>query len=436
MPKAFPCLLIADHAGRIMSVPELGAVGMRGGLISALDPPDLIPLPAGSELFMLPERIPIGFDPIRREYSHLACNPLRSGDPRECYPVAAFLSPGYTATHLSAYTERENPCQLPLFAYTAVAEYKGRFFVAACRVDWERRQDIRYMNMALIKKNIKRLRKIFPANRLMRHLESCALCYGCPAAKNFFQQRYEAPLPTSPACNARCLGCLSLQSDGTCSHTQPRIAFVPTPHEIAETALWHIKNVRDPVVSFGQGCEGEPLMVSKTIEEAIRLIRRKTKKGIINLNSNASIPQAVETLFDAGLNSIRISMNSVQKKFYTRYYRPEGYSFADVCHSIRIAKKKGGWVSINYLSMPGLTDSPAEVRGLTRFVRTYAIDMIQWRNLNFDPYVYFRVLQIRHSKKTGLMSMAEHIQSIHAHNPQLLRGYFNPSRRRMRQMRK
>ena len=36
-------------------------------------------------------------------------------------------------------------------------------------------------------------------NRLFRHLETCALTYGCPAAKNLFLCRYEAPLPTSPA---------------------------------------------------------------------------------------------------------------------------------------------------------------------------------------------------------------------------------------------
>jgi pyruvate-formate lyase-activating enzyme len=429
--KESPCLLIADHKGRIMSVPELGAVGMRAGVLSRLMPSDLIALPSGSELFLLPDRKPIGFDPSTRAFVHLEHNPLASSRHRECYPVAAFISPGYTVTHISAYTEGEDPRQLPLFAYAAVAEYKKKFFVAAVRVDRERRQDIRYMDMALIKRNVEHFRKLFPKNRLMRHLESCALCYGCPAAKNFFQQRYEAPLPTSPTCNARCLGCLSLQPEGKCSLTQPRITFVPTPQEIAETALWHIKNVPDPLVSFGQGCEGEPLMVSDTIKAAIGLIRRKTKKGIINLNSNASRPRAVEKLFSAGLDSIRVSMNSVQKYFYTRYYRPQGYSFEDVCRSIQIAKKKQGWVSINYLSMPGLTDSREEIRALKRFIRAYKVDMIQWRNLNFDPGEYFRLLNNRHSILGSNTHMRDHIENVHTMYPHLLQGYFNPSRRRM-----
>ena len=68
-------------------------------------------------------------------------------------------------------------------------------------------------------------------------------------------------------------------------------AYVPkyrvTAEEIAEVALFHIDNVDDPVVSFGQGCEGEPLMVADVLEEAILLIRKETSKGIINLNSNS-----------------------------------------------------------------------------------------------------------------------------------------------------
>ena len=67
------------------------------------------------------------------------------------------------------------------------------------------------MDMSIVRKRVKAFRKIFPDNRLVRHLESCALVYGCPAGKNFFLSRYEAPLPTSPTCNSRCIGCISLQ---------------------------------------------------------------------------------------------------------------------------------------------------------------------------------------------------------------------------------
>jgi len=74
---------------------------------------------------------------------------------------------------------------------------------------------------------IEKMHKQMPANRLRSHLEKCALQFGCPAAKNFFLGRYEAPLPTAEQCNARCLGCLSLQIHSDIPHSQDRIGFTP-----------------------------------------------------------------------------------------------------------------------------------------------------------------------------------------------------------------
>lgn len=167
--------------------------------------------------------------------------------------------------------------------------------------------------MGRVRGNIKKFRKILPYNRLARHLENCALIYNCPNAKNFFLSRFEAPLPTSPCCNAACAGCISDQPKKQCPASQPRIAFVPSPFEVAEVALHHLRAVKDPIVSFGQGCEGEPLLAGDLLELSIRLIRAKTQKGIINLNTNASRPKVLERLCWAGLNSIRVSLNSAQK---------------------------------------------------------------------------------------------------------------------------
>jgi len=62
-------------------------------------------------------------------------------------------------------------------------------------------------------------------------------------------------------------------------------------------ALFHIGNVKDAVVSFGQGCEGEPLLSGEAIEGAIRIVRQKTSRGVINLNTNASKPDTIKRLF-------------------------------------------------------------------------------------------------------------------------------------------
>jgi pyruvate-formate lyase-activating enzyme len=272
---------------------------------------------------------------------------------------------------------------------------------------------------------IRQMKKKMPDNKLRKHLEKCALEYGCPAAKNFFLGRYEAPLPTSGHCNARCLGCLSLQKNDDIQPSQARIAFTPSPKEISDVALEHIKRVKRSIVSFGQGCEGDPLLVAGVIETAIRKIRSDTFSGTIHMNTNASRPDILENLFNAGLDSIRISLNSVRKECYDAYFRPKGYGFSDVKKSIDIAIRRKKFVAVNYLNCPGFTDTPQEVNALMDFVRHHPINMIQWRNLNFDPLRYCNIMSsvAKHGTPVRMKNVLQRIQKSF---PDLKCGYFNP----------
>ena len=392
----------------------LEPAGMKAGHFFRLLPGDLIKLPPGSEIFKLPQRAAVSYDPEK----------LKFVEDKNSLAIAAFLPPGYTVTYNSAYREIGRPPKLPLFAYSACALYDGDIYAAAIRVDKSLCHDSRFMDMDAVRRNAGKLIKLFPGNRLVKHIKKCALVYGCPNARNFFLSRYEAPLPVSPSCNARCAGCISYQPGRSCPATQPRIKFIPSPEELAEAALFHIKETRRPIVSFGQGCEGEPLLCSDVIEKAVRLIRSKTVKGVINMNTNGSSPGAVGRLFDAGLDSIRVSLNSVRKKYYTAYYKPKDYSFEDVAGSIKSAKEKGGFVSINYLTMPGFTDSSGEFDALKKFLSAYRIDMIQWRNLNYDPLRYFKELNIN-AGVSGLIGIKELIHMLKKEFPEIRMGYFN-----------
>jgi wyosine [tRNA(Phe)-imidazoG37] synthetase (radical SAM superfamily) len=427
MSKDYPQLIAADSKGRIYGIPGINACGMEAGLFFALKTKDLIELPSGSELFVMPQRSAIGYDSLSRAF--IKAPETKDGN----FAVSAFISPGYAITYNAAYAENRKAGILPLFSYAAVCSYKDRFYTAAVRVDREPRQDLRFMDIRQIKSGIKRVRRLFPKNRLFRHLEKCALCYSCPAAKNLFLSRYEAPLPSSPECNSRCIGCLSYQPDKRCAVTQPRIKFIPSPEEIAEVALFHIANVKNPVVSFGQGCEGEPLLAGDTLEKAIKIIRKCEKKGVINLNTNASMPDMVEKLFAVGLDSIRVSLNSTQEEYYNRYYNPRGYKFSDVIESIRRAKKAGGFVSVNYLFIPGFTDSKQEFRASKAFIQKAKIDMIQLRNLNIDPAYYFKSIGFS-AEREDLLGIREILYMIKNLFPRLILGYFNPSRERIRKL--
>jgi pyruvate-formate lyase-activating enzyme len=168
-----------------------------------------------------------------------------------------------------------------------------------------------------------------------------------------------------------------------------RIAFETSPEELARVAVHHLEIVSDGIVSFGQGCEGEPLLRSITIAKAIELIRASRANGTINLNTNGSMPSALQRCIDAGLQAVRISLNSFRPNVYAAYYRPAGYTLDDVFESIRLATCAGVRVSLNLLTHPGVTDDEEEVGAMNTFLREVNVDMVQTRTLNIDPEWYF-----------------------------------------------
>lgn len=420
-----PSLVFANQNGEILDYEGLAMAGGSAGEFYQPAPKELIPLPEGSELFVLPGRLPVGLEPDSGEPALLAANPY-DGSP-DISAVAAFMAPAHTAIYTAAYQTQENAPLLPLFAYTAVGWQDGRFVVAAFRSDSDIRQDPEGFNQQLIDKNTAAKLKKYPHNRLIQHLGKCCLTYACPAARNYFLSRWEAPLPSSPCCNAGCVGCISQQPAGCCPSTQDRIHFVPSASEIVEIAVPHLQTAAKAVVSFGQGCEGEPLLQAQTLESSIRQMRAQTDQGTINLNSNASLPDVVERLAQAGLDSIRVSMNSARPNMHRRYYRPSGFSFADVRQSINVMKGQGRHVSLNYFILPGFTDDPDEYEAFRELIEACRPDLIQLRNLNMDPEQYLKV--VGHAPNKPALGILRWLELLKEEFPQLKFGYFNPALR-------
>src|SRR3989338_8539624 len=145
----YPKLLIADEKNKIFEVDGIVAAGMKAGNFYPLTNKELIPLPYASELFVLPDRIAVGFFSPNSPPQEIKYNPFSKNQTR-CFPVAGFISPGYTATFNTAYTEEPKAKLLPLFSYAAVCWYKGKFYTTAVKIDRERRQDLRFMSLPLM----------------------------------------------------------------------------------------------------------------------------------------------------------------------------------------------------------------------------------------------------------------------------------------------
>jgi pyruvate-formate lyase-activating enzyme len=427
-PGEAPRLLVSDGCGKVFEIPEYEMVGMEADRPLLPDASDLIPLPQGSDLFELPGRTAVGYDRKRREYAEVV---EYRGNP--VCAVAAFMAPAHLQLLRAAFVKEPSAERLPLHSYTAVGWRDGEFLVAGTRIDPDQRQDARFMNSSLIRRRARALRRRFRSNRLIRHLvDNCVMRYACPAARNFAMGRWECPLPTSPACNARCLGCISHQpARSGIPSTQDRLELVPTVEEIAETAVHHLERAPRAIVSFGQGCEGEPLLETDLIEESIRAVRKRTDRGVINVNTNASLPRAVERLCRAGLDSMRVSLNSARGPYYTRYYRPRGYGFAQVVESLTVLRSYKKWSSLNYLVFPGFTDQPEEAEALERLVAETEVDMIQTRNLNMDPDWYMDEMGLRGSLAEP-MGMRAWIDRLRNRFPKVSLGYFNPPKEEMR----
>jgi pyruvate-formate lyase-activating enzyme len=422
MLKQSPYILYSDGQGNIFEDLSMIVTGRSGWDAYEVPLEDWIELPEGGSLYELPGRRGIGLDAETGEMS--LCT--------KGWAVAAFIPPAHTGFYIAAYETAPDAPTLPLFCYTAVGWLDGKFYVPAKRIERDIRQDCAGFDDAKVKGGVKDLMAAYPENRLVKHLaETCALTYHCPAARNYFMGRWECPIPSSPACNANCVGCISFQpEDESIVSSHDRLRFKPTAEEIVEFTVPHLETAPYPIVSFGQGCEGEPLLMWETIRESIVEMRKHTDKGSININTNGSKPDAVEKLMAAGLNSIRVSLNSAQKDLYEKYYRPNNYEFEDIVESLKVVNRNGGWTSINYFVFPGITDSEAEYEALRKLIRETGLNMIQWRNFNIDPDWYMGRMGI--GELGDILSMSQLMDLIHEEFPDVKFGYFNPSMERQK----
>jgi len=419
--EKLPFMLFADDNGNIYDHPYYRMLGMSGPDTITLKTKDLIPLPEFSKLFFIPHCPPVGLDPETGKTVTVRKMEIE-GAVSSCNAVAAFLEPGFVRSYLPAVDYSGKSLVLPSWAYGAVGFQKDRYFAAGFRIEYNHRWDPRNFDDRKLVPAIKKYRKKGEQGPLVEHLARCAAVNHCFAAKNLFFKRWEAPLPVSRRCNASCLGCISLQPGFSCEASHERIAFTPSRKEVVDLAVGHLERADDAIVSFGQGCEGEPLTEYELITASIDEIRRNTGKGTINLNTNGSWPERVRTIAQSGLDSIRISLNSAQERIYTAYYRPKGYRFEDVVKSLSLAKEMGLYVMINYLVFPGITDTPEEMEALGKVICETGVNFIHLKNLCIDPQAYLHAIPGNRSSGIGMAQMANVLKKEF---PDLELGYFN-----------
>ena len=412
-------LLFADERGRVYEHPELLAA-VRGGL--PLEAPRSLPVHA--TLAALPGRRPLGVDPARGEMVELS--EVRIGR-RTVRPsaVAAVLPPGWTRTELPAFRKLAVAPLLPQWAYTAAAwdEGSGRHVAWALHTDrrthWDPATHSTPELPALVEARLAR-----DDNPLLRQLARCALEYRCFTAQNTFYGRDEGAIPASAGCNARCVGCISEQPEDGPPASHERLRRAPGAEEMARIGIEHLSRAPGrTMVSFGQGCEGEPLTRANEIAQAIHAMRAATARGSININTNGSLPDALAALIEAGLDACRISLNSAHKPLYEAYYQPVKDGWEQVAESVRLAKRRGVYTALNLLTFPGVTDQEGEADALCSLVSRSRLDQVQARSLAIDPDQYLAVAQ-KHSAGGPRIGVSELLRRLRQARKGLVIGNF------------
>ena len=394
-----PKLLFADQDGRVMNHDTLLPAARTGAWLTDVQESEWIPLPNGATLTWLPGTKAVGIDPVSGEW-------IRLGE--DAYAVGALLPQGFTRLLLPGYVKRDEEVTLPLFGYTAVGWRDGKFVVAAHRTANPAPWNPAAIADTEIEAAVAKVLAEHPDNRLFKHLSGCALEYGCMTAKNTFLGRIEGALPVSSTCNAGCVGCISEQpDDAPFPSPQTRLQFWPSPDEMVDVMLTHIRTNPEAILSFGQGCEGEPSTRWPHIVQAIRRVREETPDGYININTNAGMTKGITAIVDAGLDLMRVSTISAIDEHYNAYYKPRGYDLRSVAESLKYARDCGVYTSINYLVFPGVTDREEEVEAMVEFLQETGVKLVQMRNLNIDPEYYLSRIPTQQGDLLGMDAVME-----------------------------
>lgn len=390
-------LVYADECGKVYDHPAIWSVARNGEMLTEILEEELIPLPEGATLVSLPDTEPVGLDPKTGEMTKLSGYTA----------VGALLPQGYTRLLLPGYVKTDKTKKFPLFGYTAVVWKDGSFWVAGRKSDEPHKWNPLNYSMEELKGLVNQTLKLYPDNRILQHLSHCALEYECLTASNNFFNRWEGALPVSFTCNAGCYGCISEQPEESgFVAPQTRMNFKPTEDELVEVMVNHLKTP-ESIISFGQGCEGEPSTMASIIVPAMRRVRQTTDMGFININTNAGLTDHIKGIVDAGLDLMRISTISAIEEHYNAYYRPRGYTLENVARSAEYASKQGVYTSINYLCFPGVFDREEEMEAMIEFIRRTGIKLIQLRNLNIDPDSYLEMIPKAQGEVFGMKQAIE-----------------------------
>lgn len=148
------------------------------------------------------------------------------------------------------------------------------------------------------------------------------------------------------------------------------------------------------------------------VAEWITAVRRQSDQGELQLVAPAATPEAVRDWCRAGINRLHLTLNSAREDYYQTFYRPQGYRFDRLTGALHTAASLGAGIDLTYLTFPGLTDHPVEMKALEDLLREFPVETLHLSNLAIDPEWYMDELAILplSRKQAGMAKWLAHFQ--------------------------
>jgi hypothetical protein len=386
----------SDRSSRVFVSADYGATALDGPMPVALD--RAIPLPAGAVLVPLADRAAMGLD--------------RRGQPRTLGParwaVAAILPPGHVRTHLPSIEAAGDIAPLEPLAYAAVAaDQRGELVVAAVALGPAAVAPADDVGAAITR----RLRAE-PSNKLLRQLARCARDYRCAAARNAFLGQGECALPLGAPANDAAAPVAALRRHEERAPLEPA-AFKIAPADAATVAIAHLTG-GGASVSFGHACEGEPLDVIRDVVDVTARIRAAGAAGEIILRTSGASAVALGRAAEAGIDRVVVRLVSAEGPTYELVHRPAGFRWTDVRAALREAASRRLPITVELLSLPGLTDRETEVRALVALLGELPPGTeLRLADLAADPYAL--LARVPGGTTIGITTMLDRLRADAAH---------------------
>jgi len=246
-----------------------------------------------------------------------------------------------------------------------------------------------------------------------------SLVYGKAAAVNidpiekkplyhFLPGTYSLSLATV-GCNLACHNCQNWNISQGPKLNKPISGQEMPPEEIIQEALAD----HCPSISYTYT---EPTIFLEYALEIMKLARKKRLKNIWVTNGFMS-PQALKLILPE-LDAANVDIKSFENSFYQKYC---GGRLKPILENIKEMKRKGVWVEITTLIIPGLSDSPAMLKKIAQFIKNELGPETPWHLSRFFPEVSWQMKDLpatplKSLEKAHQIGLAAGLKYVHKGN--------------------